>query len=130
MELPKLEDLSVFEFQGLAQEIIDKLCEENDVPKIPVIFKDTLPEITAAAVFSPKKYHIEICKLTSGHALVHEFCHYVLELITVADNLNENFTERASNYYEWEMRDKERKVDTEMKGKLEDFDKRQGALVK
>lgn len=125
-----IEDNSAREFEKLAQEIIDKLCEENSIPKIPVEYSDTLPQITAEAMFIPSKYKIEITKLTNGHGLVHEFVHYILELLTQQDSLNENFTERASLYYEYEMRNKVRKVDTAMKEKLDRLDKQQEQLMK
>ena len=125
-----IEDNSAREFQKLAQAIIDKLCEENSIPKIPVVYSDTLPQITAAAMFNPSEYKIEITKQTNGHALVHEFVHYILELLTQQDSLNENFTERASLYYEYEMRDKKRKVDTAMKEKFDMLDKQQEQLMK
>ncbi|GEM_PF-4495790 len=125
-----IEDNSAREFEKLAQEIIDKLCEENSIPKIPVEYNDTLPQITAVAMFIPSEYKIEITKLTNGHGLVHEFVHYILELLTQQDSLNENFTERASLYYEYEMRDKKRKVDTAMKEKFDRLDKQQEQLMK
>ncbi len=118
---PALEDITWLTFQKAAQEIIDKLCEKNKVPKIPVEFIDELENVRAAAEFAPLEWKIYITKDTFSHALVHEFIHYLLEICSVSTKLDEALTERASQYYEWQMMAKDVK-DVKMKKMLENFE--------
>ena len=112
------------EFLQEAQKIINRLCDANDVPKIPVKFTRKAELLTAAAVFYPKLWEIHITTNTDAHALVHEFTHYLVELVSISDRLNENLTERASSYYEWEMTESKKWSDPEIKKQLDDFNQK------
>jgi len=118
---PALEDITWLTFQKAAQDIINKLCEKNKVPKIPVEFIDELENVRAAAEFAPLEWKIYITKDTFSHALIHEFIHYLLEICSTSSKLDEALTERASMYYEWQMMAKDVK-DVKMKKMLENFE--------
>ena len=119
--IPALEDITWLTYQKAAQDIIDKLCEKNKVPKIPVEFTDELETVRAAAEFAPLEWKIYITKDTYPHALVHEFIHYLLEICSTSTRLDEALTERASMYYEWQMMADDVK-DVKMKKMLKDFE--------
>lgn len=122
IKMSALEDNKTKLFQKAAQQIIADLCEANNVPTIPVIYTKQIGLLIASAAFYPKLWEIHITSNTDAHALVHEFTHYIVELCSIADTLNENLTERAALYYEWEMKFDKKTKNEKMKKMLDNFD--------
>ena len=94
-----IEDNRKKESVELAQKIINILCEENKLPKIPVIFTETFYNKFGGAFFDSDKYRIEITYETPYDAIIHEFIHYEIQLLSEMNILEENLVKRAVDGY-------------------------------
>lgn len=90
------------EFAEKAQEIINILCEDDEIPKIPVKFKKRVGS-AFGAVFRPREYEIWITKHADADTLVHEFHHYVIHLFGSIAELDEEMVMRATRGYLQEL---------------------------
>jgi len=70
------------------QTLVDKLCEEHNIPRIPVeIYKDLGGN---QGLFLPDQYKIQLLPGTTKRVVFHEFTHYMARLISVVPELEES----------------------------------------
>lgn len=72
------------------QKVIDKLCNEHNIPRIKVEIAGNEELAGNAALFLPDNYIIRAGYETNEETLYHEFTHYMVRLISVATELEEH----------------------------------------
>jgi len=90
------------QFLENAQKILNILCDEDDVPRIPVKLKKRVGS-AYGAIFMGKEYEIWITRLANSETLVHEYIHYVARLFSIISPLEEEFVIRATRGYYAEL---------------------------
>jgi len=111
-----LEDNSERELQLAYQKLMDHLCQENDVPSIPIKIVERIEGLDhIGGMFFQKEWRIEISKehgdvLTLGH----EFIHYLIHLTTVATDVEEHLTQWAMLGLRMDMNDKKEFTKTKL----------------
>jgi len=119
----ELEDNSKRELVKVCQEVVDELAKINDVPSIPVILVDRVDDIdNLGAVFRKDQFRIEITLNIDTLAIVHEFTHYLIKLVEIADDIEEHLTQWVVLGYQTELQTltKPKRIKT----KLIEFQKR------
>ena len=70
------------------QKIFDRLCNSLRVPCLEVVIVDKLAD--EYAYFSPDEYIVYIEKSADKKHLVHEFCHYLVHLLSRVEAIEED----------------------------------------
>lgn len=77
------------------QQIADRLCDSHCVPRIEVQVWEKLDGMYGD--FDSEKYIIRIETDAPMDKLYHEFTHYLVRIITVAQDIEENICDYAAN---------------------------------
>lgn len=75
--------------EKVAQKVIDDLCSKHQLPTIKVIMRRNLGREDIDAFFNPETYQIEFVRGVSSKVLHHEFFHYALHVIRIAEEVEE-----------------------------------------
>ena len=87
------------------QTLLDEMCDEHELPRIPIKLQRSLKNMEA--MFDRNEYIIVVTEQTSRAALYHEFLHYSIQLINVAQALEERICDYGAEGIIKELRERE-----------------------
>ncbi len=92
-----IEDKTDRELQKIYQEVLDQLAKKYKVPSIPVYLVEKVDDTdNVGGMFFGDEWKIEVSKTQgSAHVILHEFLHYILKLVGIANGLDEYLTQWA-----------------------------------
>lgn len=86
------------------QKVVDKICEELEIPRIKVRIVANLG--TMDGYFDKDKYEIFLDKDASSDDLFHEIVHYLVTLISKSDVIEEKICDYSQKTLREELLDK------------------------
>lgn len=85
----------VVKVPSIYQQILNSLCDIHSVPRIPVHVYEKLDGMYGD--FDSEKYYIRIEAGAPIEKLYHEFAHYLIRLIIVAQEIEENICDYSAD---------------------------------